>query len=233
MERQAASRSRTLALLTAALMLSLPTRAQYIMEFAYTYTAPTSTFISNTFLNQQAMIEATKPQAATRQPVAVPLAPPRVARSAAELSAAVPATQRAALEKLYVQLMPAYQQIEQRFGWPQDDVAGAMVALLAGNYQVLHGEVLNETWVATAGKQLRNSAAVQDLIARISPEDRRRLYEHCALLGMFMATAFETRAQQSPQVLENLRQSARANLRVALGDAADTLRFTPQGLQLH
>lgn len=30
----------------------------------------------------------------------------------------------------------------------------------------------------------------------------------------------------------HLRQSARANLHVLLGNAADTVRFTPQGLQL-
>lgn len=30
----------------------------------------------------------------------------------------------------------------------------------------------------------------------------------------------------------NLRQSARANLNALIGNAADTVRFTPQGLQL-
>ncbi|WP_394509595.1 hypothetical protein [Roseateles sp. DXS20W] len=30
----------------------------------------------------------------------------------------------------------------------------------------------------------------------------------------------------------NLRQSARANLHVLLGNAVDTVRFTPQGLRL-
>ena len=34
--------------------------AQYIMEFAQTYAAPTSNFISNTFLNQEALINATQ-----------------------------------------------------------------------------------------------------------------------------------------------------------------------------
>ena len=45
------------------LALPLMASAQYIMEFAQTYAAPTSNFISNTFLNQEALINATRPDA--------------------------------------------------------------------------------------------------------------------------------------------------------------------------
>lgn len=216
-----------------AVLVSPLASAQYVMEFAQTYNAPASNFISSTFLNQQVLINATKPgapQAAARQQFT--LASPQVERNAAELAQAAPAAQRAKLEKVYVQLMPGYHQLEQKLGWPADDVAGAMAALLAGNYMAMTGTELSDASVTAAGNQLRSSAGVQNLLTQLSAADRRRLYEQCAMLGTFMALANKTSQQQPANVVANLRQSARENLRVVLGDAADTLRFTASGMQL-
>ena len=208
-------------------------RADYPMiEFAQTYPAPTSNFISNTFLNQQAMINATRPDAARSDKPMPPMAAPQVERSAAELTQSAPAAQRAKLEKVYGQLMPGYHELERKLGWPQDDVAGAMAAVLAGNYMAMTGTELSDASVTAAGNQLRASAAVQNLLTQLSLADRRRLYEQCAMLGTFMALANQAARQQPANVAANLRQSAHENLRVLLGDAADTLRFTDRGLQL-
>jgi hypothetical protein len=213
--------------------LAMPAaRAQYVMEFAQTYNAPASNFISNTFLNQQTLIEATRPGAAQARRQALPLAPPQAQRSATELAQAAPAAQRAKLEKIYAQLMPGYRQLEQKLGWPAEDVAGAMAALVAGNYMAMTGTELSDESVTAAGNQLRASASVQNVVTKLSPADRRRLYEQCAMLGTFMALANKASQQQPANVVANLRQSARANLRVVLGDAADTLRFTASGMQL-
>lgn len=216
--------------------------AQYTMEFAQTYNAPASNFISNTFLNQQALITATQPQAGARPEAAragiagqarqPTLASPQVARSAAELAQAAPAPQRARLEKVYGELMLGYHQLERKLGWPVDDLAGAMAALLAGNYMAMTGTVLSDASVSAAGHQLRASASVQALMARLSPVERRRLYEQCAMLGTFMALANSTRQQQSAEAAAGLRASARANLHAVLGDAAEGLRFTDRGIQL-
>ena len=46
------------------------------------------------------------------------------------------------------------------------------------------------------------------------------------------ALALAACQQQPANVVANLRQSARENLRVVLGNAADNLRFSPQGIQL-
>lgn len=219
-------------LLVAACLAAPLASAQYIMEFAQTYAAPTSNFISNTFLNQQALINATSPNAARATKPQPPLAAPQIERNANELAQAAPAAQRAQLEKIYVQLMPGYHQLERKLGWPADDVAGAIVALVAGNYMAMTGTEPSDESVSAAGNQLRSSAAVQTLLSQLSPADRRRLYEQCAMLGTFMALAHKSSSQQPAKVVANLRQSARENLRTFLGDATDTLRFTAGGMQL-
>ncbi len=225
-------RALTAALGAAACLATSAAHAQYVMEFAQTYNAPASNFISNTFLNQQALIEATRPTASQNARPQPPLGAPQVQRNAAELAQAAPAAQRAKLEKVYVQLMPGYHQLERKLGWPTDDVAGAMAALLAGNYMAMTGQELSDESVSAAGHQLRASASVQSLLGQLSPADRRRLYEQCAMLGTFMALANKTTQQQPAQVVANLRQSARENLRVVIGDAVDSLRFTDTGIQL-
>lgn len=206
--------------------------AQYIMEFAQTYAAPTSNFISNTFLNQEALINATRPDAPRAAVRPAALGAPQVERSAAELAQAAPAAQRARLEKIYAQLMPGYQQLERKLGWPAEDVAGAMAALLAGNYMAMTGTELSDEAVSVAGNQLRAAASVQRMLGQLNATDRRRLYEQCAMLGTFMALANKTSQQQPANVVANLRHSARENLRVVLGNAVDNLRFSPQGIQL-
>lgn len=220
-------------LLSAAALMPSAASAQYIMEFAQTYAAPTSNFISNTFLNQEALINATRPDAPRAAAKAQPaLAPPQVERSAAELAQAAPAAQRARLEKIYVQLMPGYQQLERKLGWPAEDVPGAVVALLAGNYMAMTGTEPSDEAVSAAGHQLRASAQLQGLLAQLNATDRRRLYEQCAMLGTFMALAHRTSQQQPANVVANLRHAARENLRAVLGPAADGLRFSAQGMQV-
>ena len=219
-------------LLGAAALMPPAASAQYTMEFAQTYAAPTSNFISNTFLNQAALINATRPDAPrAAAPAALPMAPPRVERSAAELAQAAPAAQRAKLEKVYAQLMPGYQQLERQLGWPADDVAGAVVALLAGNYMAMTGTEPSDQAVSAAGHQLRASAQLQALLAQLNATDRRRLYEQCAMLGTFMALAHRSSQQQPPQVVANLRHAASENLRAVLGPAAEGLSFSALGLQ--
>lgn len=224
------------ALLAASVLCPRAAYAQYVMEFAQTYNAPMSNFISGTFLNQQTLIEAIapgKPQAQTRKAAPpFPLAPPQVQRSAAELAEAMSPQHRARMEKTYAQMMPPYHQIEAKLGWPRDDLAGAITALLAGNYMAMTGTELSDTAVIAAARQLRESAAIQNLLRTLAPAERRRLYEQCAMLGTFMTLANKTAAQQQPQAITGLRQSARANLQAVLGPAAEQLRFDATGVHM-
>ena len=217
----------------------LPLQAQSQVGFDASYSAnyaalqmPMSNFLSNSFLNQQAMINATRPDAHRKTPPPLPLAPPQADRNAAELAMAAPVAQREKLKDVYVRLMPSYQQIERKLGWPRDDVAGAVAALIAGNYMVMTDTTLSDPVVAAAGDQLRNSASMQETLGKLSANDRRRLYEQSAMLGTFMAAAHMSRQQQSKEVLLNLRDSAHKTLELLLGDRVDKLQFTPQGIRL-
>lgn len=213
-----------------------PASAQYVMEFGQTYNAPMSNFITGTFVNQQTLINAItpgKPQVQTRKSApSFTLAPPAAERSAAELAAALPAQHRVKMAKVYSDMMPAYHQIERKLGWQANDLSGAITALLAGNYMAMTGTELSDAAVIAASRQLRNSPAIQTMLSQLSPADRRKLYEQCAMLGTFMTLANRTTSQQPADVVAKFRQSARVNLRAVLGDSADRLRFNDNGLEL-
>lgn len=206
------------------------------MEFAQTYNAPMSNFITGTFVNQQTLINAISPAKSQGQkrksPPSFPLAPSQIARNAAELATAIPAQQRAKMEKAYADMIPIYHQIEGKLGWPTDDLAGAITALLAGNYMAMTGTEPSDAAVIAAARQLRGSSSIQDMLEKLSPADRRKLYEQCAMLGTFMTLANRTIPQQSANVVANFRQSARLNLRAVLGPSGDRLRFSESGLML-
>lgn len=225
-----------LSLAAAALGWSQGASAQYVMEFAQTYNAPMSNFITGTFANQQTLINAITPgkshAPARKAAPSFVLAPAQVKRSAAELAGALPAQHRAKMEKVYSDVMPGYHQIERKLGWPADDLAGAITALLAGNYMAMTGTEPSDAAVIAAARQLRASPSIQDMAAKLSPSDRRRLYEQCAMLGTFMTLANRTISQQPANVVANFRRSARLNLRAVLGTSGDKLRFSEGGLIL-
>jgi hypothetical protein len=74
----------TATLLAATCLLPLQSRAQYMMEFAQTYNAPMSNFISTTFLNQQTIINSIQSDHHQKAAPALPLAPPQLERNAVE-----------------------------------------------------------------------------------------------------------------------------------------------------
>lgn len=222
-----------LCLSIAIFLFSPSVSAQYAMEFGQTYNAPMSNFISNTFLNQQTLISAITPNKAQvrKSAPSFPLASPQVERSAAELAEALPAQHRARMGKVYADTMPGYHLIEHKLGWPNDDLAGAITALIAGNYMAMTGSEVSDAAVKTARAQLRNSASVQDMLNRLSPTDRRKLYEQCAMLGTFMTLANRTASQQPTKIIANFRESARLNLRAVLGASGDRLVINENGMQ--
>lgn len=228
--------ARTLLLSALPLLCPSVASAQYAMEFAQTYNAPMSNFISGTFLNQDTLIHAISPetpQTRARQAApTLPLGPPQTQRSAAELAEALPPQHRARMEKAYAELMPFYHQIEGKLGWPPDDLAGAIAALLAGNYMAMTGSEVSDAAVIAAARQFRESESIQTMLRALGPHDRRRLYEQCAMLGTFMTLANRTTARQQPDVVTGLRRSAHANLRAVLGAASEQLRFDSTGVHL-
>ena len=188
------------------LLSAAPARAQYIMEFAQTYNAPMSNFISATVVNNLGMINAGSPPKAVRASHK-----PQIARSAQDLARHVPEDQRARLEQIFTQSYDIYRKIEAKFGWQQDDLAGAFAAFVVGNYMVYaDANVADEHYVAVAA-QFRNNAGMAKAFEKLKPHELRAMYEQSAMVGAFMALTYLSKAQhpQPPEVRAKVRATAR------------------------
>ena len=159
-------------------------------------------------------------------------APPRVEQNAREIAQRFPKAQQAAMQSTLAQSLEVYQKLEAKFGWPRNDVAGAVAAFLVGNYMVMKGaQVADEDFVAVA-QQLRASPQLRNTLGRQSPQALRDFYEQQAMVGTFMALAQMSNEKQPLPAdrLANLRDSARANLRMALKRDPSQMTIGPAGM---
>lgn len=219
-----------------ALLLPLAAQAQYIMEFAQTYHAPMSNFITGTVMNNQAMIAAADPgqrAPASAAPVRARAAP-QTARNARLLAQRFPSEHRAKLEQLFGESYALYRKLEAKFGWQEDDLAGALTAFVIGNYMVFAATDVPDDHVVAVASQLRANPGMAATFRKVGTEDLRTMYEQSAMVGTFMVLTELSRAKQPqpPEVQARVRDAARANLQQVLGVDPARLRIGAGGMRL-
>lgn len=172
------------------------------------------------------------PATAAAGPVAT--GPSRAEANAREISERFPAASRASMASALVKSLDVYRKIEAAFGWPEGDMAGSMAAFLVGNYMVMTGAEVPDEQFSAVARQLRNSPGLRNSLAQRSARELRDTYEQSAMVGAFMAVTLKANATTPipAQAMANLRDTARANLRLALNADPDTMRVGPDGISL-
>lgn len=154
--------------------------------------------------------------------------------NATMLATHFPADGRARMKQSYLRSFDVFKKLERKLNLADSDVANAVAAYIVGNYMVLHNVVVDDPEFLAVVGQVRGGLERNAGFARVAPAQRRKLYEQTAMVGMFMALA-QLSLKSTPQqdnVLGNLRDSAKANLAIVLGDAASTLRIDGAGMHL-
>jgi hypothetical protein len=126
-----------------------------------------------------------------------------------------------------------YEKVEPKYGWPRNDLAGALATFVVGNYAAMTGEKAAEH-VAAVATQLRSSAPLRAALSRQDPQALRNFFEQQAMVGTFMILAQKTHEGQplAPEQLAQLRQQARENLRLVLMRDPAQMSIGPQGVRL-
>lgn len=171
--------------------------------------------------------------ASSKAPPILPKSRPAVQANAHKLAQHFPADKRGQMEKLYVQSMDVYLQVEKKMGWTPRDMAGGLAAFLVGNYMVLKNtEVSDEEFNAVA-RQLRAQDKLQNVNSRSEADKVRDVFEQSAMIGAFMALAFKSQQQQPqpPAVAENLRNAAKENLQLVLKGDPSRLTIDKNGMR--
>lgn len=136
------------------------------------------------------------------------------------------------MQATYVQAFGTFKQFERKLGLTDNEVANGISAYIAGNYMILHGVDLPDPVFLKLVSQVRRGLQQNAGLQKVPAAQRRKLYEQTAMVGMFMAIAQLSRktTAEDPAAIRNLQDSARANLALALGKSAETLRIDGQGM---
>lgn len=159
---------------------------------------------------------------------------PQLDANATDLATRFAPDARAKMKATYLQSFDLFQKLQRKLGLPDHDVANGVSAYLAGNYMVLHGIEIDDPVFLKLVSQVRQGLMDNRGFQQIAAVQKRKLYEQTAMVGMFMAlTQMSLKTTpQDPKVLGNLRDSARANLELVLGDRASSLRIDGEGMHL-
>lgn len=150
---------------------------------------------------------------------------------ARKLAANYPPDKRSEAEKLFQRFLVSYHQIEIRFGIPDNDVAGAMAAFVAGSLMGYRNQDFPDAAFRGLVEQMRGAVAASPEFARANPTARREMYEKLAILGMAMATTqMGLKQQPDARVEANMRRAAKGYLEQFLGTDAERVAITPEGL---
>jgi hypothetical protein len=160
-------------------------------------------------------------------------AKPAVQANAHLLAQNFPPDKRVEMEKIFVQSMDVYLQIEKKMGWPQRDMAGGLAAFLVGNYMVLKDKEVTDAEFEAVAKQLRAQEKLRDMARKADEAKLRDVFEQTAMIGAFMALAHKSHQQtpQPPAVYENMRNAATENLKLVLRTDPSSLRIDATGMR--
>jgi hypothetical protein len=149
------------------------------------------------------------------------------------LAGSYPAAGRADAEKAFNAMLQGYAKVEQHFGVPRHDLAGAVAAFFAGSYMAFNNADFPDAHFKPLVAQMRQTLASNPGFAQASDRDRQEMYEQMAIIGMFLAaTQMALKQQPDPAVAQRLKQVGQGYLERFLKTDAVRVQIGAQGLTL-
>jgi hypothetical protein len=169
--------------------------------------------------------------AATAQASAGTVLPERAAQAPAAMAMAYSPAERARMESLFGQMLAGYRRIEQHFGVPARDLAGAVAAYVAGAYMAYHHEDFPDALFPALVAQMRGILAAEPAQAAAPLQARQEMYEQLAIIGMYAANAqMALKQRPNPALAQQVRAAGKSYLEQFLKVDADRVQLTERGL---
>lgn len=219
-----------------ALTMSFVCRPAVAQIHIPTYTG-TPLMITGGVLNQQilhASVPDARPSAHVGRvdPVST-LVPEGRSQVPRQLAQSYPPEARSEAQRFFAELLTGYQSIEQRFGIPRRDLAGAVAAFIAGSWMAYRGQPFPDRYFPPLVEQSRRILASLPQLREATAPARQETYEQLAILGMFMATTQMALDRQPDRATAaKVRQAAKDYLEQFLSVDADRVSLGPKGLSL-
>jgi hypothetical protein len=151
--------------------------------------------------------------------------------AARKLAAGYPAAQRAGIERTFEALLQAYPKIESAVGIPAGDAAGALAAFAIASFEAYRDVQVDPGHYKPVIDQVRRVLQASPDFARASAAQRREMYEHMAILAMFVATKRgEAKKSADATALRTVRDEAGQYIAQGLKIDPDRMQIGSGGL---
>lgn len=130
-------------------------------------------------------------------------------RMPARMAQHYPVADRAEAERVFDNMLSGYGQIARQLGVPQNDVAGAVAAFIAGSWMAYHDKDVADADFPTLVAQMREVLRSTPEFVNAPVARKQDLYEQLAILGTTMALT-RAQLQQQPNAAQSARMKAAA-----------------------
>ncbi len=151
--------------------------------------------------------------------------------AARKLAAGYPAAQRATMERTFDSLLQVFSKVESAVGIPAGDVAGALAAFAIASFEAYRDVEVDQKHYKPVIDQVRRVLQSHAGFARAGAAEKRELYEHMAILAMFVATKRDAvKKSGDATALRTLREEARRYISQGLNVDPDRLQVGSGGV---
>lgn len=154
-------------------------------------------------------------------------------RMPARMAQTYPAADRATAERVFDNMLTGYGQVARQLGVPQNDVAGAVAAFIAGSWMAYHDRDVSDADFPVLVAQMRGVLRSTPEFVNAPATNRQDLHEQLAILGTTMAlTRAQLQRQLNPALSAHMRAAARSYLTGFLKTDPDRLVIDGKGLTI-
>ncbi len=153
------------------------------------------------------------------------------------MTSTYPPENQAQAARTFRELLEKYHGIEDQFGIPRYDVAGAMAALIVGSYMAFTNTDFPDENFRPLVIQMRGVLVQNPDFAAASDAVRQDMYEHFAVLGMLMAGT-QMALKEKPDIdgheltRKRMREAGQAYIENFLKTPITRVAITARGLEL-
>lgn len=152
-------------------------------------------------------------------------------RMPARMAEQYPAADRVKAQRVFDNMLTGYGQIAGQLGVPENDMAGAVAAFIAGSWMAYHDRDVADADFPVLVAQMREALARDPDIMNAPLAQKQDLREQLAILGTMMAlTRAQLQQQPNPGLSAHMKNAARSYLVGFLKIDPDKLTIDRRGL---
>jgi hypothetical protein len=150
-----------------------------------------------------------------------------------KLAATYPPARQREVEAAFVEMLSKFNQLERQFGQPQNDLATAFGAVIAGSHMGYSGKAFPDEYFVPLIGQMRVALQNSEAVHLATDAQKQETYQLLAIIGMTFAVAqIDQSARPNAKIRREIQAAGGQLLQGLLKVPPESVAFGPSGLIL-